>query len=161
MKLLDLPNDQWANLRAADEVPERLRRVANKAAFALDRTRPPEVARMAQTAVEITRETEADPDARSVFGAPPVEALVEEAKAPKRDMVDFPLSDDELDAADVYVVTRILAFVESWSFGSEVTEQIATDLPGGAYDAISEAIDDNYGADKVVENEDELNPTKP
>ena len=166
MKLLDLQNDQWANIRAAYEVPEGLRRVANKAAFALDRSRPDEVMRAlleSKASVTITQDPEPDLEARAAFGAPPVEALIEEAKVEyKRDTVEFPLSDDELDAMDAYVAARVLAYVESWSFGNEVSDQTILTLPGGAYDAIGAAIEADYGADKVAEvNENELDPTRP
>lgn len=163
MKLLDLPNEQWANIRAASEVPEYLRRALKKAGNAHNRLLPPEVQRATMTTIEVKEpDAAADPVVQAAFGAPPVEELIQEAKnPPKRDLVEFPLSDDEIDAFDAYVTSQMLAYVDSWSFGSEITEQIATHLGGGVYDAIVKAIDADYGADKVVENENELTPTTP
>ncbi|MEV8031385.1 hypothetical protein [Streptomyces sp. NPDC086182] len=113
-----LPDEGWADLRAMDEVPERLRRpvrtiqmkLAQNPAFA-------EVVKSAQGSG--------------------VTALqdIDEAKAVQ---MATAMGDDALQMMDDLNDRLIISRVAGWSYGGEITLDALQDLPGKVYDKLKE-----------------------
>ncbi|MET7982521.1 hypothetical protein [Streptomyces sp. NPDC005281] len=113
-----LPGDGWADLRAMDEVPERLRRpvrtiqmkLAQNPAFA-------EVVKDAQSS-----------------GVKAVQDI-DEAQAVQ---MAAAMGDDALELMDDLNDRLIVSRVVGWSYGPEVTLDALQDLPGKVYDQLKE-----------------------
>ena len=140
-----LPDDNYAELREAKKIPERLRRPVRTTAIALQRTLPEDQRYKPAVTVEPLKAPEADAETQAAFGAPPIDELVESAgdsQVPVVNGTDGPLvlpTDEQQEAADAYNVALIVAFVSEWSFGP-VNNDTAENLPGDAYDALLEEV---------------------
>ena len=147
MARLDLPDSNYAELRDAKKVPERLRRPVRLAALALQRTLPEGQRQKLQTSVKVDelKAPEASEDVRNAFGAPPIDALAESAgvtptpASEADEEIELP-TDEQQRAADEYNALLVTAFVTSWSFGDAVSAEAVQDLPGDAYDALLEEV---------------------
>ena len=135
----DLPDGEWAVLRPAKKVPERLRRPVRAAAVALQKLLPEELRnRPVVTVTEDLNAPVVDDATKAAFGAPPIDQLltdavpVEDPNAP-----DVLPTDEQQEAADVYNEVLIVAMVASWSFGPVSIDEVRN-LPGDAFDALLE-----------------------
>jgi hypothetical protein len=156
----DLPDGDWAVLREAKKVPERLRRPVRSTAVALQRLRPDElVSKPSVHAVELPVPA-ADPETQAAFGAPPVDDLIAESKAEVNEE-DVPLPTDEQQAAaDAYNEALIQAFVSTWSFGP-VSADVIRDLPGDAFDALLVEVRQRNQGDDADEESLASDPSTP
>ena len=136
----DLPDGEWAVLRPAKKVPERLRRPVRAAAVALQKLLPEELRnRPVVTVTEDLNAPVVDDATKAAFGAPPIDQLLADA-IPVEDpdaTSDVLPTDEQQEAADVYTEVLIVAMVASWSFGPVSIDEVRN-LPGDAFDALLE-----------------------
>lgn len=140
---IELPDDEWADIRDPKKVSERLRRPVRQAAIALQQSLP-EDQRRANLKVAEKALGEAEPEVQAAFGAPPIDDLVAEEEAKKQEL----FLPDEIQQAnvDAYNEALLLSVVAAWSFGDTVDVESLRDLPGDAYDVLLETVR-KFGAD--------------
>lgn len=150
---INLPDGEYADIRDPKKVPERLRRPVRQAAITLQQSMP-EDQRRATLKVAAKALDTADPN--PAFGAPPIDALVEE-EAEKADELYLPGTEQQANV-DAYNEALILSVTVAWSFGDTINVEAVRDLPGDAYDELLEVIRE-FGAE--VEGSDDSLATDP
>jgi hypothetical protein len=137
----DLPDGEWAELRPAKKVPERLRRPVRLAAVRLQNSFPEEVrAKWNRPAVKVEEPAKvADEGIQTAFGSPPVDDLAqqfENTTVPSDEDDDFLPTPEQQELVDAYNEILLIAFVVSWSFSFPVSVGGVQELPGDAYDEL-------------------------
>lgn len=132
---INLPDGEWADIRDPKKVPERLRRPVREAALNLQQSLPEDQRR---TTVKVSDEPEhvAEEDVQSAFGAPPVEALLEQTAEEDKKKAEYLPTAEQQELADVYNEVLIASVVVAWSYEEAVTIEAIRDLPGDAYDEL-------------------------
>ncbi len=132
---IELPDDDWAEIRDPRKVPERLRRPVREAAINLQRSLPEDQRRGTVKVEEPLKE--AEEETQSAFGAPPIDGLVEEVES----ISDLPFlpSTEQQGFVDDYNEALLLSVVTAWSFG-EVTREVLQDIPGDAFDELLDTV---------------------
>ncbi len=143
-RLVPLPGGQSAELRPADEVPERLRRPISRA---LRRVRPEMMQEIARVnGLPGTKDDASEEDKSAVATA--------------RAQLSHDLADEEVDALSEANDLGIVALVAHWSYGTPITLENVLDLPGRAYDKLRDAVGPLVN-DLFVDASPDPNPTAP
>jgi hypothetical protein len=153
-----LPDSQWVELRDPRKVPERLRRPVRLAALALTRTIPED---RRKPVIKVSEEPEqtADEETQAAFGAPPIEALVEEAKA-EEETIELP-TDEQQCALDTYNEALLFAVIVAWSYPDEITLDSIRNLDGDVYDELVKEVRRLNQGDESEEQSLDSDPTSP
>ena len=155
-----LPDGGYVELRNPKKVPERLRRPVRLAALALTRSIP-EDQRKASVKVSEEPEAKADDETQAAFGAPPIEALVEEATAEKEEDKFVVPTDEQQLALDAYNEALLVAVIVAWSYPDPVNLDSIQNLDGDVYDELVAEVRRLNQGDESEEQSLDSDPTSP
>lgn len=125
MQRVPLPDDQWADVRS---IPE----ITVKGRGAIARSGSSQVDGM----VKMFRLAELDNDREAAYQSGDPEAVLAVAEQIQQSS----LTDEEMEAAQVYEWTCVATFVHAWSFPEPVSLEAVMELPIGTYDVIQAVV---------------------